>query len=425
MTMHTHQRLGREAGLRYRLLRKSARGCGLLVGLLLVLAVPGAGHGEEPVIAYTPNPLMTTPFGPASADILLRPANFLPCQGGPIALCYYSGPEPTDTSQPDLSCVVTEDGQFANCRCVEIPAGPYYVDINSILDVELYQKTVKICGKGGVDCREQPNKAPVCQAINDNRLFAREGAKTISTFSYALNSSQGFKITSLSCETSLYAGCMTAPCVRSSDSVEICDDEGESCSSYPVDICACPTFDGPYQVGKAGAVCDIGAGEPGSNVWSAAYNPLQGDTAPRPGCFPDAPGDRGCPLLAATPDSDPPEPVIPAVPADISCGKVCAEYRKNVQAGVQVDFTCDATLCTSTGRDVDLVNEACTGLKDGKIGEILLLETEVGCSCCASQICGCEPDEPSNAEIYMLNQKQRDRNITPQCDINGTLCGAL
>jgi hypothetical protein len=95
-----------------------------------------------------------------------------------------------------------------------------------------------------------------------------------------------------------------------------------------------------------------------------------------------------------------------------------------VQNGVQVGFTCDATLCTATGKDLDLVDEACAGLKYDKIGETLLLETEVGCSCCASQICGCEPDAPTSSEIYMLNQLQRDRNITPQCDINGTLCGA-
>ena len=42
---------------------------------------------------------MTTSYGPAKADILLNKSNFVPCFGGPIALCYYSGPEGDD---PDL-----------------------------------------------------------------------------------------------------------------------------------------------------------------------------------------------------------------------------------------------------------------------------------------------------------------------------------
>jgi len=391
--------------------------------MLLTLGVPIAGHSEEPVVSYWPNPLKTTPFGPAKADILLRPANFVPCRGGPIALCYYSGPEP-EPGEPDLFCEVTDDGQFANCRCVEIPSGPYYVDINAIHDVRMYWMTVKKCGKDGVDCRGKPNKAPVCRAINEGRLFARKGAQRISTFSLALGSSQGFAIGGPSCGKALYAGCMTAPCKQTGEKVRICHDTGSACSWYPIDICACPTFDGPYQVGKAGGACDdTGEGQPGSTVWSAAYNPLKGDTFPSPGCFPDVPGDKGCPLLATLPDSDPPEPAIPSVPNNISCRKVCNEYRGNMQNGLQVGFTCDATLCTATGKDHDLVSDACTGIQNGEIGETLLLETQVGCSCCASQICGCESNAQTNAEIRMLNQEQRDRDITPQCDINGTLCG--
>jgi hypothetical protein len=404
--------------LRNRLSRR-----GFLVGMLLTLGIPGVSYSEEPVVIYTPNPLLTTPFGPAKADILLQPANFLPCEGGPIALCYYSGPEPPP--QPDLSCEVTDDGQFANCDCVEIPSGKYFVDINAILDVEMYEQTVKKCGEGGFDCFLHTNKAPVCTAINNKSLFARQGADTISTFSYALNSSQGFMIESKNCDKALYAGCMTAPCKRTSRSVEICDSKTDLCSFYPIDECACPTFNGKYQVGKEGAVCDIGDGQPGDNVWSAAFSPLQTGTSPMPGCFPDVPGDNGCPILATLPNSDPLKPVIPSVPGNISCGKVCAEYRNNVSNGFEVGFTCDATLCTASGRDFNLVKDACSGIQNGKTSEILLLETEVGCSCCASQICDCEPDESTNSEIYMLNQRQRDENITPQCDINGSLCGAL
>jgi len=398
---------------------------GLLLCLLFAFVAPGS-HAAEPVVPFTPNPLFTTPFGPAKADILLRPSNFLPCEGGPIALCYYSGPQPSDSSQPDLSCDVTNNGKFANCRCIEIAYGPYFVDINAILDLDMYERTVRVCGKDGVDCRGEPNRAPVCRAINANRLIA--GADTISTFSLALNSADPneFGIGQTNCpvdvgETALYAGCMTAPCKRTTDSISI------NGSAYPIDECACPTFDGRYQVGQdlddPGSECVLGEGAPGDHVWSAAYNPLLGGTTPSPGCIPDAPGDTGCPLLSAVPGSDPPEPIIPEKPDNISCGKVCAEYRQSRQAGVEVGFTCDATLCTATGKDFDLVNDACSGLGKGPISEILLLETEVGCSCCASQICGCEPRPQTNAEILELNKRQRDRSITPQCNLNGTLCG--
>ena len=123
------------------------------------------------------------------------------------------------------------------------------------------------------------------------------------------------------------------------------------------------------------------------------------------------------------PDSDPPQPVIPSPPPDFSCNRVCADYRSSRNKGVEVGFTCDATLCTAAGRDFDLVTDACSGLQDGTLTEILLLETGVGCSCCASQICGCEPIPYTNAEISALNARQPERGITPQCDLNGTCCG--
>lgn len=59
--------------------------------------------------------------------------------------------------------------------------------------------------------------------------------------------------------------------------------------------------------------------------------------------------------------------------------------------------------------------EKMTAGQDG-ISEIVLLETEAGCSCCASQICGCEPRPQGNRKIFELNERQRRRNIVPQCD---------
>ena len=198
----------------------------LLLGMMVALGAPGTIYAAPPVVHYTPFAELTTDFGPPAADIVLRPSNFLPCYGGPIALCYYSGPEPHGSSQPDLSCEVTSDGQFANCRCVEIPYGPYWVDINAILDEDTYNKTVKTCGTDGIDCKAS-NSAPVCDKINSNDLFPPGAAfpspHTISTFSLALNPIPEFEIGQTNCDAALYAGCMTAPCVATSKSIEICD----------------------------------------------------------------------------------------------------------------------------------------------------------------------------------------------------------
>lgn len=409
--------------------RMVVRNLVLILCMTSLLIAFTTSHAGEPAVRYIPNMLETTPFGPAAADIVVVPSNFLPCLGGPIALCYYSGPEPANPLKPDLSCELTDDGKFANCRCVEISYGPYYVDINAILDKGVYLETVKKCGKSGADCQGEPNKAPVCDAIRTNQLLsdAIPPPDTISTFSYALSSIPEFKIGQTSCESAKYAGCMTAPCLSTNDTIEICDVWGESevCSQVPVNECTCPTVTGPYQVGQSDAECDISGSPLPENVWSAAYNPALGKIS-QFSCVPDAPGENGCTLLPPIPKSDPLEPYLPGKPKNISCGKVCAEYRNNKQDGIQVGFTCDATLCTTSSiKDVDLVVDACSGLEDGKISETLRLEVEVGCSCCASQICGCEPSPKTNAKILQLNEAQRLREHAPQCDINGSLCGGL
>jgi hypothetical protein len=155
-------------------------------------------------------------------------------------------------------------------------------------------------------------------------------------------------------------------------------------------------------------------------VWSAAFNPNAKDTSPilPPGvCIPDAPeSNGGCPLLMKN--------EIPAPPANIDCGKVCQEYEDSQDvSGIELGFTCDATLCTSACNDRDLVDIACSGLQALGVTEIIKLEVEAGCSCCASQICGCDANSKTEQAIFDLNKRQRNRGITPQCDINDTLCG--
>lgn len=339
--------------------------------------------------SFVPNDLMTTPFGPAWADIVLQPSNFLPCEGGPFALCYYSGPEPE-------TCELLGDGTFANCKCFEISYGKYFVMINGILDLNVYNETVEVCGSDGSGC-QTTNSAPVCQSINNGSFIP--GSDVISVFTYGCIPEEGIGLTN--CPQSLYVGCMTAPCVRT-------EEEG-------IVQCTCPSFDGPYQIGLDNQAC-----LPGDDlVWSAAYNPNATGITPSPptgGCIPDAPESvGGCPLI--TPDIPPPPP-------DVDCGEVCEEYNtctssNNVQSG----YTCDATLCTSTCNDQTLVQDACSGLSGCDISEIVKLEEEVGCSCCASQICGCEATNKTEVAIYDINERQRRVDITPQCDINGTLCG--
>lgn len=398
---------------------------GMVVGVLLLSGAPGSSYSKDAVsvvskvspgtpfviaagsgansksqVGFVPNSFRfwdkprnwPTSFGPAYADIVLEPSNFLPCRGGPFALCYYSGEEPE-------TCTLTEDGRFANCKCFEIPYGTYYVLLNGILNVEVYLKTVQKCGQDGSNCQEV-NQAPVCEDINQNKFIP--GADLISTFSFDCAIEEGIDQTN--CGQAPYAGCMTAPCYRTGE-------EG-------IVQCSCPTFDGPYQVGQEHAQCTLGS----NLVPSAAFNPNEGGktsaTPPTPpSCIPDAPANfGGCPLLA--------EGTIPPPPPTVDCQKVCDEYQScQGVGGVETGFTCDATLCTSTCNDKDLVKIACSGLQGCEVSEIVKLETEVGCSCCASQICGCEPNDQTNAAIFDLNQQQVSRGITPQCDVNGTLCG--
>lgn len=209
------------------------------------------------------NTLPTTPFGPPWADVIMRKENFVECEGAPIALCYYSGPGST------TPCV--QDGLgIANCTCYEIPAKhPYLVDINAILNLDVYLQTVAKCGKHGENCRPTgTNVAPVCDAINSNQLIP--GADLISTFSLYLDRKQDqfpqFAISLTDCPSAAYAGCMTAPCKRTNKT--------DPTTGLGLVQCGCPVYSGPYQVGVKvpQSECVLG----GNYVWSAAYRPTPG-----------------------------------------------------------------------------------------------------------------------------------------------------
>jgi hypothetical protein len=335
---------------------------------------------------------------PAFANILLEPSNFIWCKGGPYALCYYSGP---DDGSTDLSCTLSKDRRFANCKCFEIPWGTYFVDINAILNYAIYQKTIQVCGADGSGCSGSANinKAPVCEAINKNNFIP--GADLISTFSLDCVPTDGLGQTN--CTPALYAGCMTSPCQRT--------------ASKGIVECSCPTFDGPFQVGTTlpnpEQQCSLGD----NLVWSAAFSPSVSTLPPLTPCIPDAPGANGCPLY---------DPNTMSLPVGIDCQAVCETYACMNDAGIEPAFTCDATLCTGECNERHLLETACEGLAacaGPGLAAVIKLESEVECSCCASQLCGCEPNAETNNAIFELNQKQRELNIVPQCDVNATLCG--
>jgi hypothetical protein len=401
----------------------------IIIMAMLVLAGCNGGGSSQPattsagIVHFVPNSHAfwsnptnwTTSLGPAYADITLTSSNFVPCRGGPFALCYYSGPS---SGAEDLSCTLTPDGNYANCQCFDIPYGVYFVDINAILNHAVYEKTIAQCGADGSLCATL-NSAPVCANVNQGNLMP--GSSVYSTFSFDCVPENGLGLTD--CAQQPYAGCMTAPCFKTGQAGIV--------------NCSCPVFSGPYQVGQNDQACTLGD----NLVWSAAYAPpaatqtatplapsasananARADAVPNvpspPACLPDAPGGFGCPLYV---------PGVTMIPPDsgVDCGKVCDEYHSCLQPkGAQAGFTCDATLCTDECNDRDLVSVACSGLAGCDISEIVKAETAADCSCCASQLCECEPTAKTNKAITALNQQQRDRGITPQCDVNGTLCGA-
>jgi len=217
---------------------------------------------DDPRFATT-----TDPPKPAYADVVLSPTGFLPARADPFALCYYSGPDGSPASE-DLSCEVTPDGRFANCRCYEIPYGSYFVLNTAILNYPIYLETLEACARtAAAAARPTRHRSALHQ-----RERLHPGADVISTFSFDCVPTDGLGSTSCSPpEAPPYAGCMTAPCERT-------DEEG-------IVECSCPLYDGPYQVGQSAVSCDLGD----DLVWSAAYA-ADGPTFPQPpGCIPDAP----------------------------------------------------------------------------------------------------------------------------------------
>ncbi|HZR81734.1 MAG TPA: hypothetical protein VFD92_11600 [Candidatus Binatia bacterium] len=335
------------------------------------------------------NTQQTTPYGPAWANVRYGENEWAACFG-PYALCYYA------------NCTPTADGTTANCPCYEW-FGTSYVLTTSILNLDDYEATRSFCDANPGACLT-PNAAPVCQSINSGTYM--QGATRISTFSTYRANVEPIGSTDCSSDPGLYAGCMTAPCFGS----PVPDPSNHTASI----TCDCPTFDGPYQVGKSGLSCDDAP-----LAYSAAYNPNPPDPNPCDfidGCVPDAPPDQcGCPLYVPGTTVLPPN-------SGIDCDTVCQQYDSCTdQAGIQIGYTCDASLCTSSDRDIVL--PACNGLQNCDLSAIFAAEKAAGCSCCATQLCGCDATPKTDAAVAAANEAQRAQGETPQCDVNGTLCG--
>jgi len=233
----------------------------------------------------------TTPYGPAKADVVVAQTNLLMCTGGTYALCAVSGPpERTGTNPANnpLPCVLGSDGT-ADCTCqtYTYKSGvPWFVDINAILNLGAWYQAMQECGPTGASCLniaacgsdgskcdgKTKLKVPsICayiqnQGHGDPKGWLLPEAQLISAFSSAMADDYPMSPpTSCTDIPSLYAGCMTAPCVYPPGAPQPPPD-GTRVS------CRCPTYRGPYQIAESGQSCSAGTGF----VWSGSYTPSGG-----------------------------------------------------------------------------------------------------------------------------------------------------
>ena len=226
----------------------------------------------------------TTEYGPAKADVIvggaLTSTNMLYCNGGAYALCFFSGPpDPTGTNPDNRSLPCVLEGDIARCTCQAYTSGPYFVDINAILNLGAYYETVEACGQDGSGCAniancgpdgtrpgcQEQKAAPVCRYVqnqnpDDPAVSLMPKADLVSTFSFAMDGD--YRMGSIPCD-GLYAGCMTAPCF-------FAEGTGEPPSDGAPIQCECPTYTGTYQVGQSGQECPIAGDDGTMYVWSAA-----------------------------------------------------------------------------------------------------------------------------------------------------------
>ncbi len=227
-------------------------------------------------LPFCPTTCWTTSSGPAwSGAGVGAESNNLYCPTGTYANCHYSGPPwPTGTSSENIPmpCELNEDGTMANCKC-KVFEGPSYVNIYAIMNLGVYYETIEACGTDGSGCLNMGNCpqgstlgsgdctgtiAPVCEYIsgqdpNNAATSLIPGADLISTFGLGMDSDYNSGTTS--CEDTLFAGCMTAPCQY--------EENTGSASGSRYAYCACPVSRGAISLPQCGQICDLGD----SYVW--------------------------------------------------------------------------------------------------------------------------------------------------------------
>lgn len=359
---------------------------GCLNGTICPLPKPFCG-GEFPL-----NTQNTTPYGPPWANVTTSSSDWITCFG-PYALCFYAQCTPVPGSAESISA----------CPCFET-FGVNFVDINAILNNDVYNETKIFCTNNPGAC-QQPNLAPVCQSLNSGSFL--QGATIFSDFGLYRAAKEPIGSTDCTNQPGKYAGCMTAPCFGQTR-------PGTDPGTTMIE-CECPNYTGPFQLGKDDLSCNVapfidsGSYNPGSSSPSSPCDQAQS-------CIPDLPTTScGCGLYVPGTTVLPPN-------SGVNCAKVCEEYNTCQNSNnIELGYTCDATLCTSENHD--LLFDACNGLQNCDLSEVFKAESAAHCSCCASQLCGCNANLFTNAKISTLNAAQRSGGDTPQCDINGTLCG--
>ena len=332
---------------------------------------------------------MTTQYGPAWADVSLSSSDFLPCFG-PYALCYYA------------DCTVSADGTVSDCPCYEW-FGPNFVAINAILNADSYQATVAQCTADPASC-QVTNGAPVCADLNRGDFYAN--ATRVSTFGFYRAPVEPIGVTDCSDGAGAVRGLHDRAVHRAAD--------GEPMAPRPSTATA-RTRTGPSSSAKTGCRAT-------TRRWRGRRRTIPTAAAESVRHRPR----RLHPRRAAGPVR------LPALHVD---DDAAAGERRRLQQGLpgvrqlpEVRHHDPARLhlrrdALHLGRQPPRLRRLPRPAGVRPDGDLQGRDA-ADCSCCASQLCNCDANRATEQKIYELDAAQRALGETPQCDINGTLCGA-
>ena len=282
--------------------RHGWRGWLIALGILCVSGTPAAGgrtslncpDSQASVTAsfnfdaftqgkpFELNTCMTTSYGPAWADVLVAPGELPALQGRahrPVLL----------TRVADLSsvtpCEFSPDQTTANCTCYEIPGGtPYFVDINAILNLDVYRRTFEKCGSDGSNCL--PTGRQLCPGVRRHQPEDVDSRRRPDLDLQYLPGRHPDGPDAVRHARSL--------CGVHDGAVHEDGGEVDPATKLPLVQCfLCPTFE-RARISWGQTLPPEQCVLPGNAVWSAAYSP-GGTVSPRlsPAAFPMSRGGRG------------------------------------------------------------------------------------------------------------------------------------